>query len=108
MTIRHRFFAFITWSLVLLSTSALWAQYTTASLGGVVADTTGATVPDAKITVRNTETGFTQTLSSGSSGAYLFPRLPVGAYRLKVEKEGFTAYEQTGITLVVDQSANIA
>ena len=108
MIIKQRFFACVTWILVLLSSSALWAQYTTASLGGTVADSSGATVADAKITVRNTETGFTQTTSSGSSGTYLFPRLPVGSYRLKVEKEGFSAYEQTGITLVVDQSANIA
>src|ERR1700730_14437025 len=108
INIIQRFFESVTWILVLLSTSALWAQYTTASLGGVVADTTGATVSEAKITVRNTETGFTQVTSSGGSGTYLFPRLPVCSYRLKVEKEGFTAYEQTGITLVVDQSANIA
>src|SRR3984893_18630429 len=108
MVIRRSFLTFATWILVLLSGPALRAQSTTANLGGAVSDASGAAVAEAKVTVRNTETGFTQTTQSGNGGAFLFPRLPVGAYQLKVEKEGFTAYEQTGITLAVDQSANIA
>ena len=47
--------------------SPLAAQYTTANLGGTVADATGGAVPDARVTVRNTETGFTQTTVSGAS-----------------------------------------
>src|SRR2546426_990862 len=64
---------------LLLVESPLAAQYTTANLGGSVADVTGATVPDARVSVRNTETGFTQTTVSGASGAFVFPRLPVGS-----------------------------
>jgi hypothetical protein len=108
MIFRKCFFAFAMCVLMLLYNSPLGAQYTTASLSGAVGDSTGATVPEASVTVRNTETGFTQNTSSSSIGTFLFPRLPVGPYQLKVEKEGFTAYEQTGITLNVDQSANIA
>src|SRR5260370_32217159 len=65
---------------LLLLESPLAAQYTTANLGGTVADATGANVPNARVSVRNTETGFTQTSVSGASGAFVFPRLPVGAY----------------------------
>src|ERR1700722_7881724 len=35
---------------------------------------------------------------------YLFSALPVGAYRLTVEKEGFSTYVQEGITLDVSQA----
>ncbi|MGH9665256.1 MAG: carboxypeptidase-like regulatory domain-containing protein, partial [Bryobacteraceae bacterium] len=63
--------------------------------------------PGANITVRNTATGFTQAMTS-ATGSFLFPRLPVGSYELRVEKQGFASYVQTGITLVVDQAANIA
>src|SRR5712691_11718418 len=92
----------------LLLESPLAAQYTTANLGGTVADATGGAVPDARVTVRNTETGFTQTTVSGGSGAFVFPRLPAGSYELRVEKEGFATYVQSGIRLAVDQAANVS
>src|SRR5436190_1469605 len=41
------------------------AQYTTASLGGAVRDSTGAVVADARVAARNTETGFAQTVTAG-------------------------------------------
>jgi hypothetical protein len=86
----------------------MFAQYTTADLGGTVADSTGSAVPGAKVTVRNTETGFSQNTTTAATGAFLFPRLRVGAYELRVEKEGFSTYVQSGITLVVDQAANVS
>jgi len=70
-----------------------------------VVDQSGAAIADAKVTVLNTETGFTQTVSSGAGGEYLFSRLPVGSYRLTVEKEGLTTYVQSGIQLTVSQAA---
>src|SRR5262249_29395491 len=95
-------------ALLLFWNPPLAAQYTTANLSGTVADTSGAAVPEAKVTARNTETGFTQSATSSASGAFLFPRLPVGAYELRVEREGFTTYVQSGITLAVDQAANVS
>ncbi len=83
----------------------LYAQYTTATLSGVVRDPSGAVVPDADITVVNTETGLSQTTRSNSAGAYLFPRLPVGSYELRVRKPAFMTYVQSGITLTVNQEA---
>src|SRR5882672_5904481 len=74
-------------TVVLLALPAT-AQYTTASLGGTVMDASGAAIPDAKVTVRNTETGFTQTVNASAVGAFLFPRLPIGSYELRAEKDG--------------------
>jgi len=81
------------------------SQYTTASLGGTIADGSGAAVPEARVTVRNVETGFTQTTESATTGAFLFSRLPVGAYELRVERTGFSTHVQSGIRLTVDQMA---
>ena len=81
------------------------AQFTTASLSGNVVDQSGASIPDAKITVQNVDTGFTQSVNTGPAGEYLFSRLPVGKYKLTVEKSGFTGYVQTGIELAVSQTA---
>jgi hypothetical protein len=97
------------WSLVaatfILCTSPAYAQYTTASLGGRVVDSSNAVLPQSQVTVRHVETGFTQTTVTDDSGAFLFPRLPVGSYELRVEQTGFSTYVQTGITLTVDQAA---
>ncbi|HTM51228.1 MAG TPA: TonB-dependent receptor [Bryobacteraceae bacterium] len=88
-----------------LLAGVLSAQFTTASLGGAVRDSTGAVVADARVAARNTETGFVQTVTSDSTGSFLFSRLPVGSYELRVEKPGFSAYVQSGIQLTVDRMA---
>jgi hypothetical protein len=95
----------------LLLALALWsmpllAQYNTASLGGTVLDTSGGSVPRATVTVENKNTGLAKTTTTGTDGAFLFPSLPVGNYRLTVELAGFTTYVQEGITLEVGQAAS--
>lgn len=81
------------------------AQFTTAALNGTITDTSGAVIPEARVTARNTDTNFEQTFISDAAGAYIFPRLPVGRYALRVEKTGFAPYKQEGITLTVSQTA---
>ena len=81
------------------------AQYTTATLSGIINDATGRTVPGARVTIENTGTGLVRAYTTGEVGTYLFPALPVGTYRLQVEKEGFARYSQEGITLAVNQTA---
>jgi hypothetical protein len=88
-----------------LVVSTCVAQFTTANLGGSVVDATGASVTQAKVSILNKETGFTRTDTSGPDGAFAFPALPVGTYRLTVEKPGFSTYVQEGITLTVNQAA---
>src|SRR5262245_28129434 len=91
----------------LLCTSPAYAQQTTASLGGNVVDSNNAVLPQSQVIVRNVGTGFTQNATTDQSGAFLFPRLPVGSYELRVEMTGFSTYVQTGITLTVDQAATL-
>src|SRR2546425_1689164 len=89
----------------LLCVSPAYAQYTTASFGGNVVDSNNAVLPQSRVIVRNVDTGFSQSATTDQSGAFLFPRLPVGSYELRVERTGFSTYVQTGITLAVDQAA---
>ena len=97
------------WSIVaavfLLCSSPADAQYTTASFGGTVVDSNNAVLPQSQVLVRNLATGFTQSTTTDQNGAFLFPRLPVGSYELRVEQTGFSTYVQTGINLTVDQAA---
>ncbi len=89
---------------LIVTPNLLLAQYTTATLSGVITDPDGRTLPGASLVIENTGTGFVRTYTTGDDGAYLFPALPVGIYRLKVEKEGFSGYTQEGITLDVNQT----
>ena len=92
-------------ALMLLCNQPGCAQQTTARLSGAVADTSGASIPGAKVTILNTGTGLTMSVATGADGAYFFPQLPVGSYQLTVEKSGFETYVQKGIVLTVDESA---
>jgi hypothetical protein len=94
--------------LVFLSPSFASAQFTTASLGGTVRDSSGGAVPDAAVNILNVATGFTLDVRTNGTGAFLFSRLPIGSYLLRVEKQGFSAYVQDQIALTVDQSANLS
>lgn len=82
-----------------------WGQ-ATATIVGRVADPSGAVLTGAKVTARNTATGFERSTQTTQSGDYELPLLPItGVYNLTVTQDGFQTSELTGITLQVDQRA---
>jgi hypothetical protein len=83
------------------------AQQITGSIRGTVVDPTGAAVQGASVSAKQTETGLTRTATTDRSGSYVVLELPVGHYRLQVEVKGFQTYIQQGITLDVNETANI-
>jgi hypothetical protein len=95
------------WVFVVLACPALGAQSTTGTIQGTVRDNQDAVVPGATVTVRNTETGATRTLTTEANGGYRFLNMPVGSYDLVVERPGFSKYTQSGITLSLNQAAVI-
>jgi hypothetical protein len=78
-----------------------------AHVSGRVADPSGATVPEAQIKLTDTDTGVAYNSVSDGQGAYNFPSLPIGPYRLEVTKDGFQSYQQTGIVLQVNDAPQI-
>jgi hypothetical protein len=78
-------------ALLLLVTSAAFAQLTTADILGTVTDATGAVVPSANITLTNLGTNEKRTGQSNGSGDYSFTLLPVGHYSITVKAGGFQA-----------------
>ncbi len=86
---------------------ALRAQEITGSIRGVVYDPSGAGVPAASVTATQTETGLSRSAITGREGTYLLVLLPVGHYRLEVVAKGFQKLTQEGITLSVNESANV-
>ncbi|MGH9935308.1 MAG: carboxypeptidase regulatory-like domain-containing protein [Blastocatellia bacterium] len=108
----HKFTSLAGMCLLLLA-SAAFAQSSTATLNGTVSDETGAVIADAMITVTSAATGQTRTTNSNSAGFYTFPLLKPGAYRLRVERSGFTPAQredvllQVGDTVALDLSLKV-
>src|SRR6202163_1115236 len=80
-----------------LVTSFLAGQSTTQSIEGLVTDTSGAVIANAKVTITNTATVVTSTASSNTTGNYTFPLVPVGNYDVKAEMAGFKGEEVRGL-----------
>src|SRR5665213_1135388 len=87
----------------LVIASLCMAQAPTGTILGVVKDASGGVVPDAAVTITDTETSTTRSLTTGDDGAFRAPALAVGHYSVKVEKSGFQTQTQTGLTLEVGQ-----
>jgi hypothetical protein len=77
----------------------------TATLNGVVRDSSGAVIPQATVTLHNTDTGTERESLTNDSGLYVFVSVPPGEYVLKVTKDGFTIATQAGLHVLVDQAS---
>ncbi|HTA81224.1 MAG TPA: carboxypeptidase regulatory-like domain-containing protein [Terracidiphilus sp.] len=94
--------------LLLLSPLASRAQELTATLSGVVADPSGAVVPNAVITI--TENGVNaagRVVQSDGAGLFAVTNLPAGAYSVKVVAPGFETYEGKNIVLNVAEKHSL-
>src|SRR5438046_5126116 len=72
----------------------------------ILRDSAEAFVSGAKVTITNTETGISKQVVTSEEGLYSFPALPIGPYRLAVEKDGFQTWAGT-LTLYVGQNLTV-
>jgi hypothetical protein len=80
--------------------AALWAQQVTGTISGTIKDPSGAVVPNAKVTITDTDkNAVIRTVTTSSGGDFSAPFLPVGHYSLTIEASGFQKYVQSGIVL---------
>jgi hypothetical protein len=77
------------------------AQTATGQITGAVKDTSGAVIPDVKVTATNQGTSIARETTTTSSGDYSFPLLPVGVYSVAAEKQGFQIVKRSNIQLNV-------
>src|SRR5580700_7848071 len=93
-------------ALLLLLPSLVFAQADTGTLAGTVKDTSGAVVPDAMVTARNSATGAQRSVQTGSDGVYTFPGLAPAPYDVTVSKAGFADYKAQ-VTVTVGGHATL-
>src|SRR5437660_6932863 len=83
--------------LIALGTCLSFAQTSTATILGVVRDTSGALVPGVSISVKHTESGIMRSVVSAENGAYNVPLLPVGGDELTKTMPGFMREVRSGV-----------
>src|SRR5580692_9673788 len=77
----------------------------TATVNGTVRDSGGAVVTEATVLLHNRDTDLNRTAVTNGVGDYVMPNVQPGNYDLKVTKSGFGPAINSGITLVVNQTA---
>ena len=83
--------------------TALFGQDVSGTIGGTILDSSGAAVPNAKVTVKDVSRNqVVRTVTTDNSGVYVAPLIPVGMYSLKVEAAGFKTEDRSGIALNVN------
>lgn len=83
------------------------ARAQTAQIVGTISDSSGARVPDAKVTATQVNTSVAHTVSSNPEGYYIIPLLPPGNYTVVVEKSGFQNVSHSGLLLAVGENATV-
>jgi len=97
---RKVFMGFLATLMVGLSTTTiLEASIDRGSIQGTVTDQQGATVPRAKVVVKNVNTNIEVNLSTNSDGFYLAAELVPGKYSVRVSAQGFSPLEINGLAV---------
>src|SRR5271165_6312566 len=87
--------------LLLILANSANAQTFRGTILGTVTDTSGAAIAGATVTIKNSGTGLTRTVSTSQDGSYAVPELPIGTYTVTVTNTGFKSGVVSGIAVEV-------
>src|SRR5579864_1712990 len=93
-------------SVLLLPTGLLAQSLTSGDVTGTVLDPSGAAVPNATVTLKNNDTGGTQTTNTTSTGAYRFHLLNPGNYTVSAAATDFQGRAQN-VSVAVGQTSTV-
>src|SRR5882762_8575884 len=85
----------------------VFAQGGTGTITGTVIDPKGLAVPDAKVSILNTDTGIDRPLATTAAGVYTATFLQPGHYQVTVTKDGFSTWVRKDLLLQVGQTLTI-
>ncbi len=94
-------------AIILLLCGSLAAFAQTAQITGRVTDATGAVISGVEIVVKSVATGGIRSTLTNEVGYYAVPLLQPGLYEVTARHQGFRAVTQSGVSLAVDQRAEI-
>ncbi len=87
----------IAMAVFVLLASFAFGQQLTGTLSGTTYDSTGAVVPNAKVTMKNEASGDVRTTTSNSSGYFSITAVQPGSYQVSVAAAGFKTWEQGSV-----------
>src|SRR5260370_15142967 len=100
-------FRYIVSVLILSLSPSMFGQAVNATLLGTITDSSGATVPGAKVTATETATGLIHESVTNESGNYTFPDMPPGKYSITAEAKGFKKDTHQNIDLLSNSSTRV-
>lgn len=92
---------------LVVSLVPVFSQDTRGSISGTITDTSGASIPSARVTVTNTNTNVTVEGQSTGAGSFSAVYLPPGPYAITVEAPGFKRHVRDGIELRVSDRLTV-
>src|SRR5260221_10371411 len=93
--------------LVALNVAALFAQFESATLTGVVTDSSGKVIPGVAVRAISEGTSVETSSTTNGEGRYNFPTLRPGSYRVVAAVAGFKQHVSSGVVLQVNQAARL-
>src|SRR5204862_6070074 len=100
----HRFLLFLFVSALLIPASPLAAQVTTATLVGLLRDSSAAVIPGATVVATHEGTGVAREAVTDANGEFVLSALPSGPYTVKIELTGFKTLQNQGMQLGAGQT----
>ncbi len=86
----------------LMLPAAAAAQFDSSTVLGTVKDSSGAVVPGATVTLKNTATGITAMAMTDADGSYQFLNVRIGTYSVRGELQGFSVAEAKDVAVTVN------
>jgi len=84
------------------------AQTAVSAIAGRAVDASGARVPGAQVTVRNTDVGTVRTLTTDGNGGFRSGGLAPGAYTVEAKAAGLSLRRPVRVTLTLGSSVELA
>src|SRR5438270_9726502 len=103
---KRSFLVFNICTLLLIALPAR-SQEITGSVSGEVHDTSGSVLPGVNVTVVNTGTNISKSVTTGPSGTYRVPFLIFGTYTVTAELKGFKISRAENVQVSTSQEARV-
>jgi hypothetical protein len=98
---------FLAFAFGLLLVGGASAQTTLGRLAGTVFDSSGSVLPGATVVLTSQATNQSQTTTTNAEGAYLFPGVPAGSYKVTVELSGFKSATFNDVAISVARETSL-